>query len=130
MTTEPSSVVRRVFEAFRRGDVAGILATVHPDSRWTYVGANPRPRRALMQGHDEVRRFFERILGRLDMHSFEPREFIAEGSTIVVFGTEQGVVRATGEPFRNEWVQRYVVMDGLITEMVEFNIVVPEPAST
>lgn len=76
-----------------------------------------------MKGHEEVRRFFERILSRLDMHTFEPSEFVTEDSTVVVFGTEEGVVRKTGEPFHNEWVQKYVVTSGLITEMVEFNIV-------
>ena len=65
-----------------------------------------------MTGHDDVRRFFEQILGRLDMRAFEPGEFIAEGSIVVVFGTEAGVVRETDEPFRNEWVQRYTVTDG------------------
>lgn len=127
-SSDPSAVVRRMFDAFRRGDVNRLLETVHPNSRWTYFGADPRPRHARMQGHDEVRRFFERILSRLDMRSFEPTEFVAQDSTVVVFGSEEGVVRKTGEPFRNEWVQKYVVTRGLITEMVEFNTVV-QPSS-
>lgn len=124
--SDPRAVVRRMFNAFRRGDLSRLLETVHPDSRWTYFGANPRPSHAHMKGHDEVRRFFERILSRLEMHSFEPGEFVVEDSTVVVFGTEEGVVRKTGEPFHNEWVQKYVVTSGLITEMVELNVVVPQ----
>lgn len=45
-----------------------------------------------------------------------------EGDTVVGFGHAAGTVRATGRPFRNQWVQRYVVRDGLITAMVECNI--------
>ena len=123
-SADPTAVVRRMFDAFRRGDVDGLLETVDPNSRWSYFGANPDPRHAHMRGHDEVRRFFEGILRRLDMQAFEPSEFVAEGSTVVVFGTEDGVLRKTGDAFHNAWVQKYVVQNGLIIEMVEFNIVV------
>ena len=119
---DPTAVVQKMFEAFGRGDVAGILETVHPESRWTYIGANPRPRRASLHGHAGVRRFFQRILDRLDMRAFEPREFVVQGSTVVVFGSESGVVRETQEPFSNDWVQKYVVRSGQITEMEELNI--------
>ena len=37
-------------------------------------------------------------------------------------------MRATGQPFRNEWVQRYVVRGNLIVEMAEYNVQV-EPRS-
>ncbi len=40
----------------------------------------------------------------------------------MVIGFESGTVKATGKPFRNEWAQKYVVRDGLITEMEEYNI--------
>lgn len=125
--SSPVAVVREMFDAFAREDVAGILETVDPDSRWTYIGANPAPRRASLDGHEGVRRFFRRILDRLDMSSFDPREFVVQGPTVVVFGSESGVVRKTEEPFHNEWVQKYVVRDGKITEMEELNISVGEP---
>ncbi len=47
---------------------------------------------------------------------------MTENDTVVVFGFESGTVKATGKPFRNEWAQKYVVRDGLITEMEEYNI--------
>jgi hypothetical protein len=40
----------------------------------------------------------------------------------VIFGSEEGMVRATGQPFRNEWTPAYTVRDNLITKMVEYNI--------
>jgi ketosteroid isomerase-like protein len=42
-TNNPLRTVQRMFEAFATGDLDRLLETVHPDSRWTYVGANPRP---------------------------------------------------------------------------------------
>jgi len=119
---DPTTTVRRMFAAFRAGDLDRLLETVHAESRWTYYGANPRPTRAQFSGRDTVQKFFSRILERLDMTDFNTDEFIVQGDTVVIFGSESGTVRATGEGFRNEWSQKYVVRDGLIIEMAEYNI--------
>jgi ketosteroid isomerase-like protein len=120
--TDPVATVRKMFAAFAAGDLDTLLTTIHPDSTWTYVGANPAISNATFTGREAVRAFFERILRRLDMAAFNTDEFIASGETVVVFGSEAGTVRATNRTFRNVWVQKYVVSDGLITVMQEYNI--------
>jgi len=125
---DPTAVVKRMFEAFSAGDLETLLTTVHADSRWTYYGANPRLSAAQFTGHAQVRKFFERILDRLQVTAFNADQFVAEGDTVVVFGSESGTVKATQQPFRNAWSQKYVVRDGLIVEMAEYNIQV-EPRS-
>lgn len=111
-----------MFAAFRTGDVDRLLETVHADSRWTYIGANPRLTKAELVGHASIRRFFEGIIRRLEMTAFDTTEFVVQGDTVVAFGSESGTVRSSGAPFRNEWVQKYVVRDNHITQMVEYNI--------
>lgn len=117
-----TATVQRMFASFAAGDLDALLETVHPNSRWIYYGANPRLTRAELRGHAEVRSFFEGIIKRLDITAFDPREFVAQGRTVVVFGSESGKVKATGDPFHNEWAQKYVVEGGLIVEMAEWNI--------
>ena len=58
----------------------------------------------------------------MEMSAFNTDEFIVQGETVVVFGSESGKVKATGQPFHNEWPQKYVVQDNQITEMSEYNI--------
>ena len=120
-TNSPLPTVKRVFEAFANRDLDALVETVHPDSRWTYIGANPRPARGTYVGKDGVREFFENILRRLDVTTFQESEFVTENDTVVVFGFASGTVKTTGDPFRNEWAQKYVVRDNLITEMAEYN---------
>ena len=121
-TNDPAGTVQRMFAAFRVRDLDALLDTVDADTRWTYVGANPKPTKADLVGKAGVRRFFEGILRRLELTTFEAHEFIREGDTVVVFGGESGTLKATGEPFRNEWCQKYVVSANQITRMVEYNI--------
>jgi ketosteroid isomerase-like protein len=111
-----------MFAAFEAGDLDALLETVHPESHWTYIGANPRISHAQIKGHEKVRRFFAGIYERLEMTEFNMDEWLEQGNTVAIFGSEAGTVRATGQSFRNEWVQKYVVQDGLITRMVEYNI--------
>ena len=121
-TNDPTATVRRMFAAFGAGDLDALIETVHPDSRWTYFGANPRPVKAEFVGKARVRKFFEGILARVEMTAFNTDEFIVQGETVVIFGSESGKVKATGEAFHNEWTQKYVVRDNQITEMAEYNI--------
>lgn len=124
----PTAVVQRMFVAFGAGDLDALLETLHPDSHWRYYGANPRLSAAEFAGHAAVRRFLARILERLEMTEFNTDTFVAEGDTVVIFGSEAGAVRATGQAFRNVWSQKYVVRDGLIVEMMEYNVQV-EPGA-
>lgn len=121
-TNNPTATVQRMFAAFGAGDLDALLETVHPESRWTYIGANPQLTRAEFVGREKVRKFFAGILERLEMTEFNTDEFIVQGDTVVIFGSEAGTVRATGRPFRNEWTQKYVVRNNQITHMAEYNI--------
>jgi ketosteroid isomerase-like protein len=47
---------------------------------------------------------------------------VTENDTVGVIGFESGTVTATSHPFRNEWAQKYVVQDDLITDMEEYSI--------
>ena len=125
MATTPSSpreTVERMFAAFRSGDLDALEATIHPESHWTYYGANPHLNSGSFTGRARVRRFFERIGERLDMAEFNTDEYIVEGDTVVIFGSEAGTVRKTNHTFRNVWSQKYEVREGLIVEMVEYNV--------
>jgi ketosteroid isomerase-like protein len=121
-TTNPTATVQRMFASFGAGDLDALLETVHPASQWIYYGANPRLAKAEFNGRGEVRKFFEGILARVEMSEFNTDELIAEGDTVAIFGSEAGSVLATGQAFRNVWSQKYVVRDGQIVEMAEYNI--------
>jgi ketosteroid isomerase-like protein len=120
-TNNPLPAVQRMFEAFAKDDLDRLLETVHPDSRWTYVGANPWISKRLRRS-ERCQEILRQNHSKLDYHNIPSREFVTENDTVVVIGFESGTVTATGHRFRNEWVQKFVVQDDLITEMEEYNI--------
>jgi ketosteroid isomerase-like protein len=92
------ALVRKVYEAFSRGDLAAAFRDFHPQIEWreaenfTYADGNPYigPDRVL-QG------VFARLGVDFDDFKVLPQEFVGTGDTVVALGRYQGRVRATGK---------------------------------
>jgi hypothetical protein len=115
-----------MYKAFEEGNIAAVLHTLSEDTKWVYTGANPTPVRQAFEGRKGVESFFAHLFNTMTILSFLPKEFYVQDDTVIVMGEESGTVKATGEHFRNVWVQKYVVKQNLITGMEEYNIRVNE----
>jgi ketosteroid isomerase-like protein len=65
MTDRNEALVREAYEAYGRGDVAGMLEFVDPELEWTYLNPafeNPEPETC--HGRDELELALERQAGR------------------------------------------------------------------
>ncbi len=128
MTSNPRKVVDEMFEAFGAGDVDGILRTVSEDSEWIYHGTHVIPRSGF-RGREEVRAFFSNILERTEILAFEHRQYVVQGDTVVVLGSEHQRTNRSGRELKQEWVQVYTVDKGLIVRMEEFAATVYDSAA-
>jgi uncharacterized protein len=90
-------IVRRVYEAFARGDVAGVLGRFDPAIEWKeaegflYADRNPYVGpEAVAEG------VFQRLGSDVDQFRAVPESVIDGGDTVVVEGRYKGTMRATG----------------------------------
>jgi ketosteroid isomerase-like protein len=81
---------------------------------------NGSPFTSEIHGQDNVRDFFHLLAETEKFTKFEPREFITEGSKVVVLGRSAGSVATTGRNFDTDWVHIFTVNDGSITSFLEF----------
>jgi uncharacterized protein len=58
--------------------------------------------------------FFSWIGETLEFEQFEPREYVAQGDTVVALGHERSLVKPTGRKFEQEWAHAYTLRDGKI----------------
>ena len=58
--------------------------------------------------------FFSLVGETLEFLQFEPREFVAQGDTVVVLGFERNLIKPTGRTFEQEWAHVYTLKDGKI----------------
>lgn len=111
----PTAIVQQAYEAFGRGDVAGVLKLVAEQVDWEFVGSPNLPYAGRRRNHKEVADFFAAVARADDIHGFEPQEFIEAGEHVTVLGWESSTARETGKAFQTPWVHVFTVKDGKVT---------------
>lgn len=107
-------VVRRVYDAFDRQDLAGVLAHCHPEIEVCQRQALPWG--GVYRGHAGVRQFFGALVAHIDTRVEIDRLFAA-GDTVVEVGTTRGRARASGRAFAVDETHLWTVRDGCIVRM-------------
>lgn len=116
----PVALVQNLYAAFGRGDLPFLLGGLTTDVEWVIHGPSSVPYAGTFRGHDEVGKFFSLLGGSLDFHLFEPKKFVCENDTVVVFGSERVTARTTGREYENPWVHHWVLRDGKVAAFAEY----------
>ena len=116
MSTEDNKrVVQSLFEAFGRGDLPGVLALVAEDAEWNAPGPSVVPFYGERRGPDGAREFFVQLGSNVDFEKFDVGEFVAEGDSVVVTGSERGRVKGTGKTYEMDWVLLFKISGAKVT---------------
>ena len=126
MTAQPNEigvrtnveVVQETYEAVGRGDISALLDLLTDDVEWTFQGPSVIPFAGTRRGREGVAEFFSLVGGNLEFERFEPREFVAQGDTVVVLGFERSLVKPTGRTFEQEWAHVYKLREGKVAEFL------------
>ena len=111
-------VVQETYEAVGRGDIPALLDLLTDDVEWTFQGPSVIPFAGTRRGREGVAEFFSLVGGNLEFERFEPREFVAQGDTVVVLGFECSRIKPTGRTFEQEWAHIYKLRDGKVAEFL------------
>ena len=109
-------VVQQIYAAVGSGDIPALLSLLTDDVEWTLRGPSVIPWAGPRRGREGVAEFFSLIGETLEFEQFEPREFVAQGDTVVVLGYERSLVKPTGRTFEQEWAHVYTLKDGKIAK--------------
>jgi ketosteroid isomerase-like protein len=111
-------VVQETYEAVGRGDIPALLDLLTDDVEWTFQGPSVIPFAGTRRGREGVAEFFSLVGETLEFERFEPREFVAQGDTVVVLGFERNLIKPTGRTFEQEWAHVYALRDGKIAKFL------------
>jgi ketosteroid isomerase-like protein len=103
-----------------RGDVPAILELLADDVLIEFYGPSIIPYANTYRGNREARRFFETVLSSVDIHQFDPEEFIAERDKVVVTGHLRLTARSTGREIESDFVHVITMKDGKWTRFRDF----------
>jgi ketosteroid isomerase-like protein len=113
-TQKNKRVVKELYGAFGRGDMAAVRALVAEDVIWHLPGTVPHYS-GTYKGPSSVADFFQNLYANVGIEAFEPCEFVAEADHVLVIGWTRGRVK-----FDNRWVMAFTVRDGRIAKFEEY----------
>jgi ketosteroid isomerase-like protein len=118
-----TQVIKDAYAAFGRGDANAILGMLDDGVEWQAVKGTEGvvPTAGLRRGRAEVGEFFSQVRDSIDFHQFEPRQFVAQGDTVVALGYYSGTAKPTGRTFSADWVMVFTLNDGRVTRFQEFS---------
>lgn len=119
-TADNVEIVQSIYADFQAGRVAAILARIDPAVDWHNAGPELIPYARTRRGVREVGQFFEALAACVDVQSFEPREYVAQGNRVIALGTWSGLARSTGHAFRSEWAMSWSFEGGRVTAFRSF----------
>jgi len=109
---ENLQVVHQAYAAFGQGDVAGVLAVLTEDVRWSTPGPpDVIPYAGTRTGHEQVSGYFEAFGGAVEVTQFEPQRFFAQEDMVVVLGHYSFRVESTGKAVNTDWVHAFTLRD-------------------
>ncbi len=116
---ENIAIVQSAYDCFRRGDIPGLLELLAVDVEWELPVIEGVPTSGKRKGRDQVAQFFSQLGANEESQEFEPREFVAQGDTVVALGHYKWLVKATGRTYSSNWVHVFTFGDGKVKQFRE-----------
>ena len=117
-----TQLVQDAYAAFARGDITKLLDYMSDDVQWRPVigAAKHVPFAGERKGKAAVAEFFTRVAESEDFEQFEPREFTAQGDSVVALGRYRAKVKKTGRTFESDFAMVFTVRGGKVVAFREF----------
>jgi hypothetical protein len=119
-TKTPLDIVQEVYQTFAAGNFQRFLNLCSADIEWCVNGPTQLEKCQTFYGKEGVQNFLDILAVTWQFHLFMPRQFIQDGSTVVVLGEESGCDRQSDIPFQNRWVHVFDVQEHSIVRFREF----------
>jgi steroid delta-isomerase-like uncharacterized protein len=115
------ALVRSMYAAFGRGDIAAIVAACSPDIDWEVVGAaEDFPLFGARHGSAGVEGFFRQLPEVHRFTEFSPENFAAGGDTVVALGHYSFAFNHNGRKVATEWAHAFTLRDGKVAKFREY----------
>ena len=119
MGEQSADVVRGIYDALGRGDMAGVLGAMADDIKW--YQAEGMPNGGVYQGGRAVAQYvFGPIMQDIPNFAVTPEQFIASGDTVAVVARYTGTGKDAGKELDLPVAHVFDVRDGKVVQFRQF----------
>jgi hypothetical protein len=121
MSSANVKLVRSLYDAFLRGDIATIVQALTPDATWEVTGRrSDHPLLGRRHGPQGAQEFFQTLAETQEPTDFSPRDFHAADDKVFVLGHYGWKMRKTGRTIESDWIHVFTIKDGKVKAFREF----------
>jgi uncharacterized protein len=112
VTDRNIETTRRIYEAVPAGDAETVFALLDPEIVIRYYGVPEIPYAGTFEGLEGATDFFTRVGSSVRVVEMEPRQFIADGDELAVWGHLVFERADTGRRFASDFAHIITLRDG------------------
>ncbi|MFL6353545.1 MAG: nuclear transport factor 2 family protein [Bryobacteraceae bacterium] len=113
-----TALVRKLYDAFARGDIKTILDNLTGDVEWIQDGPSVIPYAGRKTGATQVRQFFDALVGTQENVKLTLDHFISQGDEVATLGRYAATVKATGKQFDSRVAHFFTIRDGKVSRWI------------
>lgn len=114
-------LVKQTYTAFQQGNIPAVLNNLADNIEWDSQYTPNVPFAGEWDGKTGVTNYLNTVNRTVDILNFTPQNFTAEGNTVIVRGSEQIRVKATGREYKNNWVHIWDIEGGKVDKITTYN---------
>ncbi len=115
-TQDLVKTVQDIYAAFVRQDIPFLLNAFADDAEFHEPPAGEAPFKGTYRGRDGVGKFLQGVAEAVDVQVFEPREFFAQGDTVVALGYYRFRAKKTGKSYETGWAMVWRFRHGKVSK--------------
>lgn len=119
--SSPTEIVKDLYEAYRRGDLAAILASLSPDVIWETEGPAIIRFCGIRHGIQQATGFFEALAADFSNPEITITDYVESGDTVMTLGRFKATARNTGKLFDSPIAQYWKISNGKVARYVGFD---------
>jgi uncharacterized protein len=117
-------ITQKAYDCFLKGDVAGLVALYAEGATFTpqmgLEGKSPPVTPKGTFSPSEMPGFFAALAQEIDFTTWENRQFVVDGNTVIALGYYAGKNKRTGKSFGCEFAHVATLANGKFTSFKEF----------
>ena len=122
MSNPDIALVQSLYAAFKRGEIAPIIAAMAPDVDWRVNGDRKDfPTLGAWKGTKQVEKFFQTVAEHQQVKDFSPRDFHTADGKVFVLGHYVWTIKKTGRTVASDWTHIFTIRNGKVAAFLEFN---------
>jgi len=115
-TQDNVKIVQDIYAAFGRQDVPFMLNAFADDAEFHEPPGGEAPFQGTYRGRDGVGKFLHGVADAVDVLVFEPREFFADGDSVVALGYYRFRTKRTGKTHETGWAMVWRFRGGKVSK--------------